>query len=774
MNITNRLIVILLLASILPLAIVCCVALQGIDQIVALAVAANQPAGQAETMAVIQHVRNNVLGVAVIVGIVLTGLVVGLAYRWMSPLAALTAKAERKLGRPPAGRKLVEWDILADAFDTLQAERSAARLELDECTRALEAGVDLQMVELQRANATLTWRAMQLETSSQVGQQATSILDPDELLDQVVNLIQAQFGYDFVSVWLMSEGKDHILLRAGSGERGKVLREQGCRVSMDSMNVIVRACTSGIYSFADDRDTRAMCAAELLPDIRSELALPLRMGGRPFGALHIASGLEAFEPQDLLVLQMLADQMAIAIRNAQFYKVEKTRRQLAESLEQAGRELAMDLDLREVPRRILEQLAFVVPYERGSVLLQEEGMARLVAQCGFPEDERVQDLRMPIREGDVFHQVVSAARPLQLDNVLQTDSWLQLDWLPVNHSWLGVPLVYKDHVIGMISLTRPGVGAFNTEDATVVLAFATQAAIAIENATLYEEIARFNERLEQMVLDRTDELNKAYHNLEELDRTKSDFIVVAAHELRTPLSLIMGYAHLLEDVTEGISDAKVFLEGILSAQDRLHRIVEDMLDVSTIDSQMLDMNPQFVKLLDLSRRIQSEFKVTLQDRRLTLKVTKLDDLPPIQADPELLHKVFHHLLVNAIKYTPDGGSITVSGTLIAESGMEPMIQIAVCDTGVGIDPQHHDLIFEKFYQVGQAHYHSSSQTKFKGGGPGLGLAIVRGIVHAHKGRIWVESEGHDEERCPGSCFYVLLPVSGPTERPLGKIQLDAD
>lgn len=769
MNITTRLIVILLLASILPLLVVGCVALQGIDRLAALTVPTGQPVGQAEMMAVIQHVRNTLLGVSVLIGIVLTGLAVGLLYRWMSPLAALVAKVERAL--PPAERKLVEWDILADAFDTLQAERSAARRELDDCARALEAGVDSRTVELQQANAALTWRAMQLETSSQVGQQATSILDPDELLSQVVNLVQAQFGYDFVSVWLMSEDKSSVLLRAGSGEMGRTLCEHGRCFSVNASNVIVRACTSGIYSFADGVDAM-LCVTDLLPDVHSELALPLRMGGVPFGALHIASSsLEAFESQDLLVLQMLADQMAIAIRNAQFYKVERTRRQLAESLERAGRELAMDLDLREVPRRVLEQLASVVPYERGSVLLQEEEMARLVAQCGFPADERVHTLCMPIREGDVYHQVASTARPLQLDNVMQTDSWLQLDWLPVNHSWLGVPLVYKDRVIGMISLTRPGVGSFNAEDATVVLAFATQAAIALENATLYEEIARFNEKLEQMVLDRTDELNKAYQNLEQLDRTKSDFIVVAAHELRTPLSLIMGYAHLLEEVMGGISDAEVFLEGILSAQGRLHRIIEDMLDVSTIDSQMLDMHLQVVRLANVFRGLQAEFEIVLQERRLTLRMGKLNDLPSIQADPDLLRKAFHHLIVNAVKYTPDGGLITVNGRLVSEIA-EPMVQITVCDTGVGIDPQHHDLIFEKFYQVERSHYHSSSQTKFKGGGPGLGLAIVRGIVRAHRGRIWVESERYDEERCPGSCFYVLLPVSSAADRQLGKVQLD--
>jgi signal transduction histidine kinase len=149
----------------------------------------------------------------------------------------------------------------------------------------------------------------------------------------------------------------------------------------------------------------------------------------------------------------------------------------------------------------------------------------------------------------------------------------------------------------------------------------------------------------------------------------------------------------------------------------------------------------------------------------------LEALPLIQADPDLLWKVFYQLVINAIKYTPDGGAITVSGTEItplpsfdyAQDAQEGpgarSVEIVVSDTGIGIDPAHHELIFEKFYQTGPVAFHSSGKTKFKGGGPGLGLAIARGIVIAHNGRIWVESQGYDEAHCPGSQFHVRLPLA---------------
>jgi signal transduction histidine kinase len=163
-------------------------------------------------------------------------------------------------------------------------------------------------------------------------------------------------------------------------------------------------------------------------------------------------------------------------------------------------------------------------------------------------------------------------------------------------------------------------------------------------------------------------------------------------------------------------------------------------------------------------RAQKTFKAAFKERNLTLITDGLDQVPVILADADLIYKVFYHLMMNAIKYTQDGGQITISGRAVNDNPEKPEIEVVISDTGIGIDKEHHELVFEKFYQTGELHLHSSGRTKFKGGGPGLGLAIARGILEAHDGRIWVESAGHDEKAHLGSQFYIRLPISGPAER----------
>jgi signal transduction histidine kinase len=134
------------------------------------------------------------------------------------------------------------------------------------------------------------------------------------------------------------------------------------------------------------------------------------------------------------------------------------------------------------------------------------------------------------------------------------------------------------------------------------------------------------------------------------------------------------------------------------------------------------------------------------------------DLPLIRGDPGLIHKALHQLVVNAIKYTPNGGSVTVTARAVPMDNAIPGVLISVHDTGIGLDAEHHELVFEKFYQAGNAAIHSSGTTSFKGGGPGLGLAIVRGVARAHSGKAWVVSQGHDEVNFPGCVFHLHLPV----------------
>lgn len=202
------------------------------------------------------------------------------------------------------------------------------------------------------------------------------------------------------------------------------------------------------------------------------------------------------------------------------------------------------------------------------------------------------------------------------------------------------------------------------------------------------------------------------------------------------------------------------VSGIYDGAVRLHEIINTMLDMAKIDSRALQLHMQTVKLATVLQHVHEGFKDTLADRDLTL-VFDLPALPTLEADSNELKKVFQQLLINAIKYTPDGGSITVTGRAVPV-GEERLaaegVEIVVRDTGIGIDPDFQELIFTKFYQTGEVALHSSGKTKFKGGGPGLGLAIAKGITEAHGGHLWVESPGYDEATCPGSTFHVLLPL----------------
>lgn len=261
--------------------------------------------------------------------------------------------------------------------------------------------------------------------------------------------------------------------------------------------------------------------------------------------------------------------------------------------------------------------------------------------------------------------------------------------------------------------------------------------------------------------ERTVELQRTNDILEQMDRTKVSFIEVSAHELRTPLTLVKGYTQMLQQKASDNPEMSALVAGILDGTERMNEIVNSMLDVSKIDSKTLKVvadNTVQVSLLVM--RVQKSFLPALEERNLRLNTQGLNGLPVIHADPDLLTKVFYHLIMNAIKYTPDGGEIAISGHPVFDNPEEPELEIVVCDTGVGIAPENHELIFEKFFQTGEVLLHSSGKTKFKGGGPGLGLAIVRGIVEAHHGRIWVESAGYDEKTYPGSQFHVRLPVKG--------------
>lgn len=256
------------------------------------------------------------------------------------------------------------------------------------------------------------------------------------------------------------------------------------------------------------------------------------------------------------------------------------------------------------------------------------------------------------------------------------------------------------------------------------------------------------------------ELQKTNKVLHQLDRNKLEFIQVAAHELRTPLTVLKGYVNVLRSFPDIKTNATLgeVMDGIINGAERMHEVVNTMLDVTRIDNEAKNLNAVPVPMKRILYALSSDFARAAAERNIKIIIEQDANTPIINADPALIQKALYHLIVNAIKYTPDGGKIILRSRLVTMEKNLPGVEISVTDTGIGLDAEHHDLIFEKFYQVGGVAIHSSGKTSFKGGGPGLGLAIVRGVARAHGGKTWVESPGCDEVNLPGSTFYLQLPV----------------
>jgi signal transduction histidine kinase len=287
------------------------------------------------------------------------------------------------------------------------------------------------------------------------------------------------------------------------------------------------------------------------------------------------------------------------------------------------------------------------------------------------------------------------------------------------------------------------------------------------------------ERLEAKVL----ELEEANSRLQKIDKVKSDFITVAAHELRTPLTLVYGYARLLQMVAHETGQAELVEGGVSDLAGRIYRsvqrlneVVNDILNISLIEANEMRLQLELVNLAEVINTALQELNPAKNGRRLNISIDNLDNLPNFKGDKERLRQAFWNILSNAIKYTPDGGFIWVKGWLNGSAPAdaelpascwsvdEEGIILLVKDSGMGIDRLEQKEIFKQFYVIGDTSYHSSSKTAFGGGGIGLGLPITRGIIAAHGGQVWVESDGRNLTTYPGSKFFVFLPLKSPPQQ----------
>ncbi len=467
--------------------------------------------------------------------------------------------------------------------------------------------------------------------------------------------------------------------------------------------------------------------------IRALLAVPMMRDEEVIGGIVLwQRELRNFSPQVIAFIQALAQQCAHAVENARLFEAEARRRSEAETLYTVTQALSATLDLPRVFELILSELQKVVPYDSASVQQLQGDQLVIIGGRGFPNPEELLQLSFNISQGSNPNQsVVEHRNAIILDNAAEDYSEFKREpHARANiHSWLGVPLIFGDRVIGMIALDKHEPGFYTEAHARMAQAFAAQAAIAIENARLFAEEER-----------RVSEYARALEQQQELDRLKDQFIQNVSHELRTPLAIARGYAELLEADELGplLPEHREPIAIISRRLRMLSHLVNDINAILSVETQEPDF--EWLDIGELVGTLEEDFRGSTAVRGVSLTIAVDERLPQIFGDAIHLRRMLDNLLSNALKFTPEGGEIRVD---VSRNGTQ--LIVAVADTGIGIPAEKHDRIFERFYQV-------DGGMSRRYGGTGLGLAIVKRIAELHHGTVTVESEVGK-----GSTFYVTLP-----------------
>jgi signal transduction histidine kinase len=348
--------------------------------------------------------------------------------------------------------------------------------------------------------------------------------------------------------------------------------------------------------------------------------------------------------------------------------------------------------------------------------------------------ESLRNVTVPL-ENSIAGWIVRKGKPVLIRDAKTDPRWhSQVDKVIDfdTRSILGVPLKVKDQVIGVMELlNKIGEDGFNQDDIQIANTLAAQAAIAIENARLL------------------DELQRAYDELAELDRLKSDFVSIASHELRTPLSVILGYASFLRDEFSGETGEQ--LDIVLQSAMRLRSIIDDMVNLRHVETGEAQLERDIFSMQELVTEVAGEFAQLAMAKQQILHLDLPDDPLKIDADRQKVYLSIANLLSNAVKFTPVGGRIQLSAQRRGEE-----MWIVVMDTGIGLSKRDYERIFNRFYQV-----EPSLTRRYEG--MGLGLSIARSMVELHGGRIWVESV-----LGKGSRFTIVLPVSPYRDVPVAR------
>jgi signal transduction histidine kinase len=383
------------------------------------------------------------------------------------------------------------------------------------------------------------------------------------------------------------------------------------------------------------------------------------------------------------------------------------------------------LNLDRLLQLIIDSAADLLDSEGASILLVDENTQDLYfAASTGSEPEELKKINVPL-EGSIAGTIFREERPIIIHDVEKDPRHYREVGEKIKlqtRSLIGVPLRIQDRITGVLEAINKKEGKFDETDADTLSDIASQAAVAIHNASL------------------VDALQKAYDELGKVEKLKSDFIAIASHELRTPLSVILGYAAILKE--EAGEDSSGHAEAVLNSAMQMRSLIEDMTNMNMLRVGSAEMEFKRTSLQSVVQDAYDEVVDLIEAKGQSIELVLPEQELSANVDAPKLTMALTNLLNNAMRFTPAEGNVFVE---MRPRGSEAWISVQ--DDGIGIPQDQIDRIFDRFYQV-EAHMTRSH------GGLGLGLAIVRAVVDAHQGRVWGESDGEGA----GARFTVALPL----------------
>jgi len=559
-------------------------------------------------------------------------------------------------------------------------------------------------------------RATQLEAIAELGRHITSILDLDELLSQIVELIHHILAYYHVHAFLVDEVSKEAIFRAGSGEAGRLIEEQGgVRLKVGEQGIIGWVAGSGLPLLVNDVSQEPRYVPhEALPDTRSELAVPLKIGLRVIGVLDVQSDeLNAFDLDDVAVLQALGDQVAIAIENARlFEELEEHKATLEERVRERTEDLAAALRHQKVEadktRAIVEGIA-------DGVMVFDANHEVIMVN---PTAERMLNLPVPIALGQDMRNLIEEA-----DEAFDRDATMTV--LTVLSALVGS----RERLEAGEPLTQT---RFQIGERTITASFTP---VALTDEGPFNVVAVFRDITREA----------------EIDRMKSEFLSIAAHELRAPMTSIKGYSDMLLLGLAGEYEErqKQFLDTIKANVDRVMEMVNEFSEISRLETGDLRLDAKPLHIDKLVSEVVVSLRPQIEAKEINLTLEMPPGLPEVWGDRTRIIQVLTNLVTNAYKYTPRGGRIAIKA-----QGVDDSLQVDVADTGVGIAPQDQERLFTRFFRADHPEVRRVT-------GTGLGLSITKSIVELHGGHIWVKSQLGE-----GSTFSFTLPLANYMQRDL--------